>query len=232
MAGPCDDRTCHIRASSGKGLDFSVIAAAVESGDHGVLLLSEPLFHGAHGLAVVQSAFLVKEDHLKGIHKGITQIPGHDAAVQVLSAGGREIGIRIFLHPLFDLVKLFIKGEILQLQTFNDLGKALLDLVQDLRKVLSVFRLLIHPVEKIGHFGITGKALARRRRDHISSALISTDNVSHFFKLFRIGERAPAKLYYFHFFCFLGFYIYPAAQASESKRSCIKNIFILPGGGC
>ena len=199
VAGPRYNRACDIRPSPGKGLDFAFMAAAVEAGDHGIFHFGEPFFHCPHGLAVVQDAFLIKEDHFKGIHKFKSQIGGHDTAVQMFSAGGREIRIRIFFHPGFDPGKLFIQGKILELQPLDDLIIAVFDLGQRLGEILSVLRLRRHSVQKVCHLDVPVKAFSRGGGDDIAPGLIRQNDRCDFFKLFCIGERAPAKLDYFHF---------------------------------
>ncbi len=227
VAGARDDGSGYIRSSAGKGLYLSVMTASIKTGDHGIFFLFEALSHLPHGPAVIQIPVLFKEDQFDRIQEGISKIGRHDPAVQVLAPGRGEIRIGSFFHSFFYFIELLVKGKILQLQAVDDLLVAAFNLGQNLRKILFVLREGFHLVEKVSHLDVPGITFARGRDYDISSGFIIKDDLADFFKLFCIGERAPAKFYYFH--CLRPHRNFICYRNLPTVNLYIKTLLYLPG---
>ena len=191
-------RTCNIRSTSGESLDSSVFHTTIESRNNCLFAFLKTFCKKFVCLVCIKVSVLVKTDHSCGIYEFISKICSHHFTIQKLSSGCCVLCTCLCFEISFDLTELFLEGKF-KLQTLDDLIKTFFDLVEDTCKVSTCCGLVIACIQKICYLGVSRVSLTRCRRNHITSALLASDDIPYFFELFCVRKGASSKFHnFFH----------------------------------
>ena len=183
----CYDGTSHIRASSGEGLDLSILICAVESRNNCLRHVFQLFFQQSVCRLCIKLSIFVKTNHLCGIHKRIADKSRHHNTVQVFSAGSRIITSCFIFKVLRNSLKFLIQRK-LQVQPADNLIVTGFDLLDLSVKIFSVSCCIIALIQHICNLGISTVPFSRCRRNYITTAVFCQNDLSYFPELFCTGQ--------------------------------------------
>ena len=155
----CNQRSCHIRAASGKCLYSAICTCAVKSRNNRMLGFAEFFGKEFIGLLRFQIAIFIKTDHRSCIHKIISKVCSHDLTIEELTSGCRILDPCLCAEILVDLLELILKRKA-QSETLDDLIISLFDRIKLRRDILTLGCCVITSIKHIGHFDIPVKSLS------------------------------------------------------------------------
>ena len=196
-----DNRTRHIRAAPGKGLDAAIRHASIKPGNHSPSRLQKPRLHMVDGLGGVVFSALIEKHHFGGVDKFISQKVCQKKPIQIF-APARRIVLGSALHDVFpDGFQIFLDGNA-QMKGIPDAHISLKDFPENLRRIMPILHGLLEHIQQIGHLCIVTVPLARRRRHNIAPLRVRLDNFLNFLQLGGVRQRTAPKFGHYpsHFY--------------------------------
>ena len=115
-----NQRTSHIRTTSGKSGHSSIVLCTIEARHNCILTFGKTLVQKFVCFLRIQISVFIKTDHLCCIHKFITKISSHHFAVQIFSTGSGVISANLCFKILFDQLEILFHGKS-EAKPFNNL---------------------------------------------------------------------------------------------------------------
>ena len=192
--GTGNNRTSYVRPAAREGMHGSVRHCPVEAGDHGTLNAYERMADGGVRRVRVERAVGMEQNHLRRIDKAEAEIGGQQFGIEIFAPAGHIIALGALAQMRLDggKVRLEIDG---QMQRVNNVGKALSDLGEHRRRILSCAGGVIAAVKKIRDLRVAVKALARRGSDNIAAGWVFPDDCRNLFKLCGGCQRTAAEFH-------------------------------------
>ena len=146
----------------------------------------------------VQLAVVLKDDGLRGIDKGETEIGGDDLGIEVFAAAGHIIPLVPGFQVLADDGKLDIQAKA-DVQLPNDLLEALLNLRQNRLKILVGRGQLLAAVEQVRDLDVLLEALSGSGADHIPPRGVCPNDLRRLADLGCAGQAGSSEFHYDRF---------------------------------
>ena len=184
-----------VAAAAAHDLDLAGGQAAVKAGDQDLSVGREGLGDRAVGPVAVDLAVVAEEYAVRRVDEAIAQILGHQTGREILAAGDQLIHARVAAQTGGELFHLSLRVEA-QAQLRADLGKALLDRLQDVVAGHAVAQMCVAQIQQIRQLVVAGAALARRGHDHDAARRVRFYYIFDFSELFRSRDRGAAEFRY------------------------------------
>ena len=156
----CNQRSGHIRTTSGKCLYRAICTCAVKSRNNRMLGFAEFFGKEFIGLLRFQITSFIKTDHRSCIHKIISKVCSHDLTIEELSSGCRILDSCLCTEIFIDFLELLLKRKA-QSEALDDLIISRLDRINLLSDILPFRCCVITSIKHISHFDIIVKSLSR-----------------------------------------------------------------------